>query len=125
MKKKIFCLFFLFTFINIGFAQDWMDSFEVAKRLALTQNKMLFVMWEDAYRRPFPDFLEDDKGNLYFVKDIFNNEFINSKIWEYFVPVILKESQHAILYNKIKGKRSLTYINKFNDDFIKIMNVNG
>ncbi|NNK83330.1 MAG: hypothetical protein HKO92_09415 [Flavobacteriaceae bacterium] len=102
-----------------------MNSFDVAKRLALTQNKMLFVMWEDAYEKPYPGFINDDQGNSYYIKDFFRNDFLNSKIWEYFVPVILKESQHLSLFNQIKDKRSITYIDRFNDDFVKIMDVNG
>jgi hypothetical protein len=41
------------------------------------------------------------------------------------VPVIVSESQYADLFLEIKGKRKQSYIDKFNDDSIKIMDVAG
>ena len=47
MKKAVF-LFFLISFtFNFCQSQEWMNSLDVAKRLALVQDKMLFVVWEN------------------------------------------------------------------------------
>jgi hypothetical protein len=46
-------------------------------------------------------------------------------IWKNFVPVIVSESMYADLYKEIKDKRKQSYIDKFNDDSIKIMDANG
>ena len=45
---------------------------------------------------------------------------INQVVWEYFIPVIIKESNYEVLFNEIKDKRDLKYIDKFNDNSIKI-----
>jgi len=101
-----------------------MTSLDVAKSLAYVQNKLLFVVWEDASYQQYPVMIKNEKG-VAVVDDLFTNESINEVIWEHFIPVIISEQNYEVLFNEIKGKRGQTYIDKFNDDTIKIMDVNG
>lgn len=105
-------------------AQEWIHSLDVAKRLAFIQDKMLLVMWEDSTLDEVLVMLEDKNKKLN-VRSLFNDREVNSLIWDYFIPVKIKDSKYGELYNEIKDKRNLNYINKFNDDSIKIMDVNG
>lgn len=125
MKRFILFLFISIVSINFSFSQDWMTSIDVAKRLALVQNKMMFVIWEEALLYPYKVSI---KGNdeVRMVFDLSQkDEEIDQLLWEYFIPVILSEDDYDKLYANIKGKRSANYIDKFNDDSIKIMDVNG
>lgn len=122
--KKIILIGLLSLGSFIGQSQEWMTSLDVAKSLAFVQDKLLFVIWEDASFQPYPVLITNEKG-LAFVDDLFANDGLNEIIWEHFVPVILSESEYPELYNDIKGKRSQSYIDKFNDDTIKIMDING
>ncbi|NRA94067.1 MAG: hypothetical protein HRU26_15550, partial [Psychroserpens sp.] len=124
MKRILMVLAFLFVSVSPMKAQEWMTSLEIAKRLAMTQGKLLFVVWEDASYDPYPVLIADENGQAV-VDDLFTNESITQVIWEYFVPVIIPESSYEPLFNEIKGKRSINYIDKFNDDSVKIMDVNG
>jgi hypothetical protein len=101
-----------------------MTSLEVAKSLAFVQDKLLFVVWEDVSYGQYPILITNENGVAY-VDDLFSNENLNQVIWEHFVPVILNEANYEALYNDIKGKQNQIYIDKFNDDSIKIMDVNG
>ena len=105
-------------------AQEWINSLDVAKRLAFIQDKMLLVMWEDSTLDEVLVMLEDKNKKLN-VRSLFNDREVNSLIWDYFIPVKIKDSKYGELYNEIKDQRNLNYINKFNDDSIKIMDVNG
>lgn len=124
MKKAILVVLLTLSALNMSQAQEWMTSFELARRLALVKNKMLFVVWEDATLYEYPVLINDKDGNL-LVVNLFNNQSLNKIIWEYFVPVIVNESSYPDLLEEIKGKRNVYYINKFNDDSIKIMDING
>ena len=121
MKKTI--LLFVITLITvICNGQEWFTSFDVAKRLALVQNKMLFVLWEESMNYQYPILFRTEKGSLLII-DLSNNETLDPIIWEYFVPVLLAESEYEELINKSK-ERGYKYIDKLNDDSIKIMDVN-
>lgn len=117
-------LFIIFT-VNLSFSQAWMTNLDIAQKLAITQNKMVLMVWEDATKYPYGVFVNDDKGNIIFIQSLFEDETISPLIWKHFVPVIVSEYKYADLYLEIKGKRSQKYIDKFNDDSIKIMDVNG
>jgi len=123
MKKIISCLFLFFVISGIN-AQDWMTSLDVAQRLARIQDKLIFAMWEESTYYDFPVKLVDDNGNLV-ITDLFQDEKINTILWEYFIPVRLPEFKYDELFNKIDGKRSNKYVDKFIDDSIKIMDANG
>lgn len=124
MKKIL--LFVLIFFISIpSFSQEWMTSLDVAKRLARVQNKMLFVMWEDALDYEFPIIYKRDGSVIQVTTDLLRDEEINQIIWDNFIPVLLYESTYADLFNEIKNTRNDKYIKKFQDDGIKIMDANG
>ncbi|WP_299336958.1 hypothetical protein [uncultured Psychroserpens sp.] len=125
MKNIVLSFVLMFSSLQVCQSQEWMTSLDASKRLASIQNKLIFMMWEDSTTFPFPVKVLDTNGRVVFVEDMFKNESINQLIWEHFIPVVVNESQYAELYNQIKDKRPDRYIDKFNDDSIKIMDVNG
>lgn len=114
----------LFT-VNLSYSQAWMTNLEIAQSLALVQNKMVLMVWEETTTYPYPVVVKDENGRTLLVENLFEDENLSPLIWKSFVPVIVKENRYADLYLKIKDKRSQSYIDKFNDDSIKIMDVNG
>jgi hypothetical protein len=125
MKNIIVIILFVFGSIPVSNAQAWMTSLDVAQNLASVQNKMVLMVWEKTTNYPYPVLINDDNGRTLYVQNLFEDEAISPLIWKYFVPVIVNEDQYADLYLKIKDKRTQRYIDKFNDDSIKIMDVNG
>ncbi len=123
-KRFFTCLLFLIACTYCG-AQEWMTSLEVAKRLALLQDKMLLVMWEESTEYDFPIIYQRQGSIMRVTTDLFEDEQINQMIWENFVPVVLFESNYSDLFKEIKDSRSNKYIERFQDDGIKIMDVNG
>ncbi len=113
-------IFILFTTYGLS-AQAWMTNLEIAQSLASVENKMILMVWEETTKFQYPVFVNDDKGNVVFINNLFQDEEISPIIWKNFIPVIVSEYQYADLYEKIKGKRSQRYIDKFNDDTIKIL----
>ena len=93
MKKTILLFLFVITSFNFCLAQEWFTSLEVAKKLALIQNKMLFVLWEDALNYQYPVLMDNDEG-VSMVTDLLEDERINIIIWDYFIPVKLYESNY-------------------------------
>lgn len=124
MKKLITCCIIWTSMFQLSFAQDWLTSFEAAKRLAAIQDKLIIMVWEETslYQYPVLIIYENDKVQ---VQNLFNNEPLNSVLWEHFIPVIVPEYNYDQLYATIKGKRAQAYIDKFNDDSIKVMDSNG
>lgn len=129
MNKRIKHLVLGFLFMLMTFqvcqSQDWMTSLDAAKRLALVQNKMIFMMWEEATLRRFPVIIENDKGSALLVDDLFESDFLNAKIWEHFVPVSVSESMYAELYDDFKKRRNDIFMAKLSDNSVKIIDVNG
>ena len=123
MKRTIFIIL-IFLMSSVCVAQEWFTSFDVAKRLATVQNKMLFVLWEGSFDYEFPVILFNKKGKGEIV-DLRTNDTINQMIWEYFVPVKLPEYEYAEFSKQVKETRGLTYYSKLIDDGIKIMDING
>jgi len=124
MKKIILLLCFSLTFCFNSLGQEWFTSFEVSKSLALVQNKMLFVVWDDSLQTPYYIEVNDENGKKVFV-DLTSNEEVNAIIWDYFIPVLLPESEYGKLLDKAKNIRGTEYLSKLEDDSIKIMDVNG
>jgi len=124
MKKIVLTCLLVFGSLSVCQSQEWMTSLEIAKSLAYVQDKLLFVIWEDASLQEYPVLIKNENGETVVV-DLLSNEVINEVIWDHFVPVIISEYKYEELFNEIKGIRSQTYIDKFNDDTIKIMDVNG
>ena len=125
MKKKILSVLVIIMAFTTCNAQEWMTSLDVAKRLALIQDKLIFMMWEDATTYPFPVKVINDNGRYFLIENLFESEEVNQLIWEHFVPVKVNESNYSELYENIKDTRPQVYLDKFNDDSIKIMDVNG
>lgn len=129
MKKTIFIFLMAFSSISSSYAQEWFTAFDVAKRLALLQNKMLLVMWENTLDYEYLVMLVSEENVQVYIdinqNDDANSLILNSLIWEHFVPVILPESNYQDIYNEAKKTRSAKYLNKLQDDSIKIMDVNG
>ena len=121
MKQRLLTIFLVLFAISLSSAQAWMTNLEIAQRLALVQNKMILMVWEETTSYEYPVLVKDEKGRTIFVNNLFEDEYISPLIWEHFVPVIVSEHRYADLYEKIKGKRSQKYIDKFNDDTIKIL----
>jgi hypothetical protein len=102
-----------------------MTSLDFAQKLATVQNKMVLMVWEETTNYQYPVIVKDDKGRTLLIENLFEDENLSPLIWENFVPVIVSEDQYADLYLAIKDKRKQSYIDKFNDDSIKIMDING
>jgi len=125
MKKIVLLLLSCILSIQGLAAQDWMESLEIAKRLARTQDKFILMVWQDASYYPLSVIVRDKNGKDYFVPDMFSTPELDEVLWEYFVPVKVDELMHEDLFKAIDGKRSASYISKFNDDSIKVLDANG
>lgn len=125
MKNLFIKFLFLFFAFNVSHSQAWMTNLDIAQKLAMTQNKMVLMVWEESTKYPYGVLVNDDTGKTIFVENLFESEILSPLIWEHFVPVIVSEYKYADLFEAIKDKRSQKYIDKFNDDSIKIMDVNG
>ena len=124
-KKYLVTVFLCLSSFFVAQSQDWMESLDVAKRLARTQNKIILMVWEESMYYPFPAVLKDENDKNIFIRDLYASEPLMEIIWEYFIPVKVNELLYEDLFLKIKGKRSRGYIDKFNDDSIKVLDANG
>ncbi|HUH27388.1 hypothetical protein [Gelidibacter sp.] len=124
MKRGILFLILTLSMSNYCLSQEWLTSLEAAKRIALVQDKFLFMMWEDATSIPYPVIMKDTNGTQVLFDDLFKNEEINEIIWKYFVPVKVNENLYGELYDAVKDSRSKSYLFQFEDDNIKIMDAN-
>lgn len=125
MKNLIIKFVLVFFTFNFTYSQAWMTDLDIAQKLASVQNKMVLMVWEETTKYPYPVIVKDDKGRTLLIENLFEDENLSPLIWENFVPVIVSENQYADLFLEIKDKRKQSYIDKFNDDSIKIMDVNG
>ena len=125
MKKILLLISLCFFGFNLCQSQEWMTSFDAAKRLAVTQNKLLFVMWENANLDDIEIMMIDGNRLVIDGRDFFYDDRVNEIIWEYFVPVKIQESNYEVLFKEIEDIGDYNYISKFNDDSIKIMDANG
>lgn len=122
MKKLIILLTITLLSQNISLSQEFFTSISIAKRLALVQDKMLFVVWEESLDFPYSLLYNDSKGNLIII-DLSQDKSFDAIIWEHFVPVLLSETEYDRLLKASKGRKA-SYIAKLNDDSIKIMDAN-
>lgn len=122
MKKLIILLTITFLSQNICLSQEFFTSISIAKRLALVQDKMMFVVWEESLDFAYPLLYNDSKGNLIII-DLSEDKSLDPIIWEHFIPVILSEAEYDRLIKAAKGRTS-SYITRLNDDSIKIMDAN-
>jgi len=122
--KKVYMLFVTFIIIgNFCVAQEWMSSLDVAKRLAFVQNKLILMVWEDVAKEYMP-FVINHEGSSEIV-NLFDSNYIDEIFWENFVPVIVNENMYSELYNQIAETNDNSYIDMFNSDGIKILDING
>lgn len=125
MRKSVLTILFIWLVGNVGLTQNWMTNIDIAKRLALTQNKMLLMVWDDASSYPLPVVVLDSNGNEVPYENLFDEPRLNHMLWDSFVLVKVSESEYSLMYNEIKRKRPTYYLDKFNDDSLKVMDVNG
>lgn len=125
MKSRLLTIVIVIIHIGTINAQEWMRSLSVAQDLAMVQNKMVLMVWEDATTYEYPVTVNDNKGRTIRIRNLFTDEEVTPLIWEHFVPVIVNEDKYEELFLKIKDKRTQDYIDKFNDNSIKIMDING
>jgi len=125
MKNVFIRLLIILCTVQLCHSQAWMTDLGIAQKLASVEDKMVLMVWEETTKYPYPVFVSDDKGRNVFIENLFEDENLSPLIWKYFVPVIVNEVEYADLYEAIEGKRSQNYIDKFNDDSIKIMDTNG
>jgi hypothetical protein len=125
MTNRFIIFLCILCFTNLTSSQEWMTSLDIAQKLASVQNKMVLMVWEETTKYPYPILINDSRGRIIFIEDLFVDENISPLIWKYFVPVIVSEDKYAALYKEAKGKRNKLYISRLNDDGIKIIDVNG
>lgn len=125
MKKLFIKFLFLLLAVNLSNAQAWMTSLDIAQKFALVEDKMVLMVWEETTKYPYPVFVNGDNGKTIYIQNLFEDENLSPLIWKHFIPVIVNEDQYSDLYAEIKGKRTQRYIDKFNDNSIKIMDING
>ncbi|MEZ4781184.1 MAG: hypothetical protein R2816_06305 [Flavobacteriaceae bacterium] len=123
MKKLFILLTITLLSQNICLSQEFFTSISIAKRLALVQDKMLFVVWEESLDFPYPLLYNDSKGNLVII-DLSKDKSLDGIIWEHFIPVLLPEAEYDKFIKKAEGRPN-KYIAKLNDDSIKIMDANA
>ena len=123
--RKLLILFSI-TFFSVNFcnAQEWFTSFDIAKRMAIIQDKMLFVMWEESLDYEYPLLYNTDNGVLVTI-DLSVDTSMDVLIWDHFIPVLLPESMYDDFLKNTKKGKDTGYMAKLNDDSIKIMDVNG
>jgi hypothetical protein len=122
MKNIILSTFILLLPLKSLESQEWFTNFDIAKRLALVQDKMLFVVWEESLFQRYPLTYNTAEGDM-IITDLSQDNSFDELIWEYFVPVLLPESAYEKIRQTSEG-RSAEYLAKLNDDSIKIMDVN-
>ena len=125
MKNNFIAFIFILFIANMSYAQEWMTNIEIAQKLALVQNKMVLMVWEETTKYEYPVLVNDNEGRTIYIQNLFEDENISPLIWKHFIPVIVSEHKYADLYDAAKGKRKQYYIDKLNDDGIKIMDING
>lgn len=115
---------FLFTSL-ISNAQEWMSNLKVAQNLALVQNKMVLMIWEEETFNSYPVVVDNTRNQKMVLDNLFEEVELNKAIWEYFIPVVVSEYVYDDLYEKIKNKRSQSYIDKLSDASLKVMDIHG
>lgn len=115
---------FLFTSL-ISNAQEWMSNLKVAQNLALVQNKMVLMIWEEETFNDYPVIIISSDNKQIYLSDLFEEEDLNKIIWDYFVPVVVSEYVYDDLYEKVKDKRAQSYIDKLSDASLKVMDIHG
>lgn len=110
---------------DITYSQEWMSNLKVAQNLALVQNKMVLMIWEEETYYDYPVIVVNRNNQQILLNNLFEEIELNEAIWEYFIPVVVSEYVYDDLYDKIKNKRSQSYIDKLSDASLKVMDIHG
>jgi hypothetical protein len=102
-----------------------MSNLKVAQNLALVQNKMVLMIWEEETFNSYPVVVDNTRNQKMILDNLFEEVELNKAIWEYFIPVVVSEYVYDDLYEKIKNKRSQSYIDKLSDASLKVMDIHG
>ncbi|TPV35536.1 hypothetical protein FJ651_01085 [Paucihalobacter ruber] len=102
-----------------------MSNLKVAQNLALVQNKMVLMIWEEETFNNYPVVVVNNNNQKIVLNNLFEELELNKAIWEYFIPVVVSEYVYDDLYDKIKNKRPQSYIDKLSDASLKVMDIHG
>lgn len=132
MKKIILVALCFFTLHgnltaqnNVELDTTWYTSLSIAKILARNSDKMVLMVWDGATKYPLPVVVKDENGKSVFIKNLFEAPILMAYLKDYFVPVRIGDEVYADLFYEIEGRRNQAYIDKFNDDTLKVMDANG
>lgn len=123
LHRLIFICFLLVS--SLIFSQEWMSNLKVAQNLALVQNKMVLMIWEEETFYDYPVIVVNRNNQQIMLNNLFEEIELNEAIWEYFIPVVVSEYVYDDLYAQIKNKRSQSYIDKLSDASLKVMDIHG
>lgn len=125
MKKTLIILLLAFFSKGVGYAQDaWMTAIDAAKRLALAQDKMILMVWDTATYYPLPVLVNNGNGRQVLVNNLFESPEVIDLLWQHFVLLKIYDDEYPDLYEEIKD-RPFSYLGKFDDDSLKVMDVCG
>lgn len=125
IKLNTFLVLFILFSVSAVNAQEWMSNLKIAQKLALVQNKMVLMVWEEETYYDFPVMIVNSNNQATWVNNLFDENELSKAIWQHFIPVVVSEYVYDDFYNQIKKKRSQNYLNKFSDGTLKVMDVNG
>lgn len=114
--------------LNSGFflfSQEFMINLNIAQKLALDQNKMILMVWEEETYYDYPVIVVNEENRAVVVSDLFFNTELKKLIWKHFVPVIVPEYKYNDLYKEAEDKRTYAYITKLGDGSLKVLDPNG
>lgn len=125
MKKTLFILLLVFFSRSLSYSQDaWMTAVEAAQRLALAQDKMILMVWDQATYYPLPVLIKGENGKQVAINNLFDSPEVIDMLWQHFVLLKIDDDAYADMYDTIKN-RPFAYIGKFDDDSLKVMDANG
>lgn len=125
--KKIICILLLFIYFQSSDSQirEWMSPLKFAQIKARSENKLILMAWKRSLEIPFPAIVKDENGKDIYIKNLFESPLINEFLWKSFILVEVDDDFYVELMEEIKGKRSQSYVDTFEDDSLKIMDANG
>lgn len=125
--KKIICILLLFIYFQSSDSQirEWMSPLKFAQIKARSENKLILMAWKRSLEIPFPAIVKDKNGKDIYIKNLFESPIINEFLWKSFILVEVDDDFYGELMEEIKGKRSQSYVDTFEDDSLKIMDANG
>ena len=125
--KKIICILLLFIYFQSSDSQirEWMSPLKFAQIKARSENKLILMAWKRSLKIPFPAIVKDENGKDIYIKNLFESPIINEFLWKSFILVEVDDDFYGELMEEIKGKRSQSYVDTFEDDSLKIMDANG